>query len=266
MFESLNKGVCHGWSRQIPQFMESEEAPWAPSDPLFQFEDSVISIPNADASAAALGNAFLDFVKTTTAAVSKVSLKKYSVKADVFIDGVMCTVKMRIYKQMDAHILEFQRRCGCAFVFSKVFRSASQFMVQRFAGHGDPMCDVPPFATPCPLGTDKSLVLDLVHLCKQSHLQAEAASALSCLDPKTLDQFDWTQVLCVIEILLNVEQLDVAFPVAQFVLQSAMHPEFVQRLNSRGILATVRNRSRCSNQMSELLRFEFVAPLVAAAA
>jgi len=62
--------------------------------------------------------------------ITKVNQAKFSIKANVVMDGRECGVKLRMYSD-SAHgalALEFQRRSGCCVVFNKFYQLVREYL------------------------------------------------------------------------------------------------------------------------------------------
>lgn len=86
-----------------------------------------------------------------------VNSRRCSVKAQVFVDFGMCTVKARLYDSgQGAYAVEFQRRSGDCVVFSEVFRCAVSFFRPRglvgLGPKGGPACAAQPASAPTAAG------------------------------------------------------------------------------------------------------------------
>lgn len=113
----------------VEPFTEADAPPKMPSGPLATLEKTCVKISTT--SAHLVGNALLDFLADH--AVIKANRKKFTIKANAFFDGVMCTLKIRVYKQehWGFHV-ELQHRAGDRICFGKTFDEAESFLVQRF--------------------------------------------------------------------------------------------------------------------------------------
>lgn len=86
----------------------------------------------------------------------KVRLAKYAVKAEVFVDGISCTVKARIYSYNGKYAVDTQRRAGDSFIFQSTRGLLMDFVKAQcgvtISGHDDAMSQLPvelPEATAC---------------------------------------------------------------------------------------------------------------------
>jgi len=111
------------------RFEATQVAPKAPSDIFFRFKPTTYWLHGV--AAPDIGNTLLDFLASTRAAtITKVNQAKFSIKANVVMDGSECTVKLRMYSD-DAHralALEFQRRSGCDLVFNKFYQLVREYL------------------------------------------------------------------------------------------------------------------------------------------
>jgi hypothetical protein len=197
-----------------------------------------------------LGNTVLEFLETqVVASISKVNRQKYTIKADAFVDNIMCCLKIRIWKcpeKDEDYIVHVHRRSGDAFTFGHLRAQAFNFISARFSGSSPPWADVDdylPLPPPPPLEVgplderDVNPLLDMLGL-PIATMQAEAASVLSkmvCEEPSTakllckpgaFDQIEWA---------LGCDDLSVTYPTARLlsvlVLQKdAEHPLAEQNL------------------------------------
>lgn len=234
------------------EFSEGDAAPSLPADPFFKLEATTVFVAG-NSSAAAIGNAVLEFLGTqVVASVTKVNRKKCCVKADVFVDGSMCTMKARVYSQPGARFaIEFQRRCGNALVFKAVYRLAVEFMQRVCAGLPDPNRDASgpvPVFSPVPPSVkgigevkgDVSPLLDLAGMVEVPPLQAEAAIALAAIaregEPTSLCN---DRAFAEFKALLQADSLDVAYPSSQLLKHLAQCPEAGHLFAKSGILSAM---------------------------
>jgi hypothetical protein len=107
-------------------FRESDEAPDLPSDPCFQLEANTVFLK---VPADMAGNSIIRCLEEMVHARDiKVSPTKFSVKAEAAVNGFVCQVQVRIYKQASGIAVEFQRRHGDALAFHTIFTAASQWL------------------------------------------------------------------------------------------------------------------------------------------
>jgi len=237
------------------EFDDSHEAPGIPSDPFFCLEQTHFNLPNSSpAQAAKQALKFID--NELPSSITKVSHKKFSLKADVSLDGYTCDLKVRVYKQVLGCTVEFQRRGGSCVAFRDVYTRA----VQSFLGSGfefDSQSARPAdVALPCPRqvgklpthlvgeeARDMSVIVDLAK-CKEVGLQAEAASFLAeelREEPSKAWQ-SLSEVADLTTVLLNLLQTDcfsVALPTARVLAYLADLPEAEACMLSQDLLCAM---------------------------
>jgi len=111
------------------RFEATKVPPMAPSDVFFRFQPTTCWLRGV--AAPDIGNKLLDFLVSTVAlTITKVNHAKFTIKANVYMDGCECAVKLRMYSD-NAHralALEFQRRSGCGLVFKKFYQLARSYL------------------------------------------------------------------------------------------------------------------------------------------
>merc|ERR1711957_1096641 len=92
------------------RFCSQDRASLAPEDELFEFASTTIFSSSGEAPD--LANSFIDLLLSRfTSTILKVSRKKLSIKANIRVDGLECTIKARLYALNTAgHAMELQRR------------------------------------------------------------------------------------------------------------------------------------------------------------
>jgi hypothetical protein len=150
----------------------------------------------------------------------KVSRKKFTIRAEVVEDGFVCGIKIRIYQQECASIVEFQRRSGDIVAFNKLFRKASGYLGKHSC---DPIGqdiwisrDIPCVASLPPKEAIAPL-LDLVSSCRHTQMLAEVASSLSviAMDPMVAAQLRMHCAFSVLQELREVSDFSVSFPTSK---------------------------------------------------
>lgn len=247
-FEPLSSGKYAGHYAPAPaRFEEDDPTPAMPADPYYKLEATTLFAVGG--SSAAIGNAVLEFLGTkVVASVTKVNRKKCCVKADLFVDGSMCTMKTRVYAQPGGRFaIEFQRRSGSAVVFSEFYRQAAEFMRPLCAGLPEPdrhttgrVALSPPPLVPGGLNTDVSPLLDMAGMVESPLLQAEAAAALANIardgEPTPLCN---DRAFSEFKKLVLAESVDVAFPSAQLLKHLAQCPQAGHLFAESGIMSTM---------------------------
>jgi hypothetical protein len=265
-----SSGACKGGSMSklssTTQFTEIDQLPPAPTDPLFSFTLTTLIV--LCESPHKLMNHFLEFLTLQVAAeILKTSRKKFCVKADVFLDNMMCTLKVRAYQQEPGQVaFEFQRRSGDTITFNGIYQKAAVYL----SGHhpitgGMPEAAAQPqTAASLPKGKVQVAALQpILELARQENspeLQAEAASAMSSWaeeDGETADAFctDVGVFEAVIQ-LLKTDRVDVCYPTAKLLLQlacshSAIDFFFGAQLVDRGLLQILLEKVQCCSPLME---------------
>lgn len=249
------------------KFHPGDLPPDQPQSAHFHFETTTVFV-TAD-TPYLLGNALLDFLGTrVVSSVSKINIKKFAIKADCFLDHIMCSLKVRVWKTPKGEFaLEFQRRQGDSFAFGDVYSQACQFLKQRFptmrGGPSEfterlPVPPPPDEAHEYPLTQeDLTSVLEMAKMHTFPTLQAEAASSLakmSCEESSALKILHTKETLDVLQTLLGAHELDISYPTARVISELAKH-EVEGRLAEHGILQAA--ISTCgANDTAQIVRLE----------
>merc|ERR1719265_2354545 len=229
------------------RFQQGVEPPAPPDSQHFHFEATTIHITTKDASKVA--NCILDFFDSQiVASVLKVRHQKYSLKVDWFLDHIMCTAKIRIWKvasEQNRYAIEYQRRGGDPFAFAEGFRQCIDFLALQFPENAEelnmhdgeerkrsmPQPPPPPSPTEnrkrgeAELDTELSVLLDLAGMLQFQNLQAEAASGLAklaCDDACVAKYLSKDRVLDSLLPLLSCDSIDVIYPTARMLSAVAM--------------------------------------------
>mmetsp|Transcript_77009 Transcript_77009/g.223526 ORF Transcript_77009/g.223526 Transcript_77009/m.223526 type:complete len:494 (+) Transcript_77009:96-1577(+) len=112
------------------RFPESAAPPNVP-DPLYSFDESTtlhVSL-GVKCAPSRIGNGLLDFLEERMeASILKVNHTKFAIKADVFADGLVCTVKAKVFHTSGCtYAIELQRRSGDPLTFSRAFKKVAQY-------------------------------------------------------------------------------------------------------------------------------------------
>lgn len=118
------------------RFTEADTPPLVPTNASFRFQATTLWV--SAAKPFHLGNQLLDFFSRgcdLTATVTKVNQRKFAIKVDVFWGNIMCSLKVRIYQdlQRQSCAVEFQRRGGDATCFLDAYEQASAFLAKTGA-------------------------------------------------------------------------------------------------------------------------------------
>jgi hypothetical protein len=221
------------WDGQ-QQFVDGFLAPLAPADPFFTFATTTLVV-HCDRPSA-LMNSLLTFLATqVVSSISKVSERKLSLKADVFIHNVMCSLKARSYQQEPGVIaLEIQKRSGDSLTFAGVYNAASRYLqANNFVIIRGMPEDSGGYLAPPPLARgrvdlqDYSPLLDMARQSSMPDLQVEAAREFASLtmDPEVADALcSEPGPLKDMTMLLAPERLDIAVPAATLFFNLAQCP------------------------------------------
>lgn len=259
------------------KFAETDQAPDQPRHSFFKFEDTTLFIPGAPGY---IGNCILDFLNTcVVSSVNKVRREKFSIKAEVFIENIMCTIKIRLYNRNDGtHACEFQRRSGDCVTFNLFYKKAAAFLKRHFPA----VLNTPEVIDECPpplmlmgaaeescekaelpqLSEQLSPLLDLAGLVKEPGLQAESARALADL----AQDIQSAVTLCngrpfeEFKRLLQTGQSDAAYPAARALLLLAQFPQSVPFFADTELLSSMLNRVR-PNMATALVQKEVATVL-----
>lgn len=201
-----------------PRFEHFQTPPDAPADPLFKLQPTTFI---CRCSAAECMNLLLDFFEfEVTSAVTKVCRAKFAIKVDAFDKGLLCRLKLRMYRQQTSElVVEFQRRSGDTVAFHEVYQQARLKLEPR-SPCTETFADVTPPIDQLEGPASVVELSPLVDMLAQSHtpeLQAEAAAGLANIASgnPTL-----AIVMCSVHLfehlpkLLQIDRIDVAYPVA----------------------------------------------------
>jgi hypothetical protein len=207
------------------QFFLGDFPPAMPVDPDFRCEGTTVIIENS--SPEQIGNGLLNLLRQEAAAsITKVSRKKFSVKAYVHVDGFSCDVKIRVYRQDFGFAVEFQRRSGDALAFQRLFRLASERLnsyshaasLEKHAfidAHQQPVMQVP-VAQVVSSKQELSIapLLEMAECTSDLNLLAEVAETLAdyAMDTTLSWQLNTPDALKVRENIARIDHVSVAHP------------------------------------------------------
>mmetsp|Transcript_38956 Transcript_38956/g.69148 ORF Transcript_38956/g.69148 Transcript_38956/m.69148 type:complete len:437 (+) Transcript_38956:75-1385(+) len=236
-------------------FEKSNKPPPLPTDTFFTLELTTL---HALGEPDVIGNHLLDFLcKEVVSSITKVNQKKFSIKADVFVNNVMCTLKIRLYDFCDPRgfAVEFQRRSGDAVTYNVVFQKACQYMktvkqkgmLVTGGSEASPTMLAPPplpaeFVIP---EVDLAPLFDMAGMVHIPSLQAEAASSLVTVAEDRL----LAPLLCkgetflAIQNLWQAQELEVAYPTSRLIGRLAEKDEAAQFFDAN-VLAQIIDRVR----------------------
>jgi len=247
---------CHGssWAPESEIFQAQHVPPSPPSSEHFFFVPTTLFLK--DCCPQEIGNSLLEFFRSqVVASITKVTTAKYAVKAEVFVDGSSCMMKVRVYTQGDRYAVELQRRGGDAFILQSTYQLLSDHLGVRLGSHTGSISGVTPksekpLALPVPAEPDSAeevaersleVLSPLLAMAAIAGLQAEAASALAKMAnggrtaaAPLLESPD--QVALALTHLLASGQIDVVYPAARCLSGLAAFGEAGPLLAHEGLL------------------------------
>lgn len=264
------------------RFQEADVPPPAPVDSFFEFE--VTTLYATSHVPFEIGNSVLDFLTgQVVSTLTKVRRAKFSIKADVFVDSMMCTVKMRVYSQGSGQFaIEFQRRSGDTLCFNTIFQQASDYLKRQHHMNVGASAQVPSPLSFQQLPTDHLLdsidevdlvpLLDMASLVNAPRLQAEAATSLSQMAAEGKPAVRSSRVFQCIAELMQKSSTDVAFPTACLLSHLAQQSEAAPLFASHGLLpkllekirseeTDVQVRHKCAQALSAATQWQSGATL-----
>jgi len=268
-FDGGSKGKYNILS-DTERFPESQRPPPLPTDPFFELEEvtTLRFSLNPKFEPSKIGNDLLDFLEdSVSASILKVRPVKFTVKANVFIESRMCTIKARVYHTSGSeYALEVQRRSGDAVVFNTTFQKAAQFFHERcYFGSTPPAAAAPSVALtkpPMPPADEQESqpMLDMAAMEELPSLQAEAAAALAefvAFQPSAAS----ASICCQdafekIRRLLQSDKQDIAYPTAQLLVQLAKMSSAGQYITDDSFTQLIVDKV-CSKESSLLVKAEF---------
>jgi hypothetical protein len=114
-------------------FQEHHVPPSPPSSEHFSFDTYTLFVEGC--SPQQVGNSLVAFFRSqVVASVTKVKLEKYSIRAEVFVEGASCAIKVRVYSVNGKYAVEVQRRAGDAFILQSTHRLLKAFLEVHCGG------------------------------------------------------------------------------------------------------------------------------------
>lgn len=168
------------------------------------------------------GNCLLSFLtQVVDARVNKVNSNKFTIRAEVVVEGLQCDIKVRIYKQEQGSVVEFQRRSGDTLAFNKFYCQASRYL-QGNSLHEIGLDDMDMMSLP----EDQAIapLLDMAAFSQDISLLADVASVLSVLakHPMVAAQLRTAVALSVLQHLQQFDDFSVAVPMRAVLHLSAI--------------------------------------------
>lgn len=204
-----------------------------------------------------LGNRLLEFLHSTSilANITKFTAKKFAIKVEAFVENVMCTLKIRIYKSAATYAVEFQRRAGDTVTFSQVYQKARNYLRELFTFEAQPVAL--PVCSPSQRVRDLDIqeadltpLLDCAGYCPD--LQAESAVGLAELiqDGRFPCSLLSRRVLQAIGQLLQNNRADTALPTARVVNAITNEKAGCELLADHGLLPLILSKTCTGNHLA----------------
>jgi len=199
-------------------------------DPLYTFDEATTLHMTLDKQfePSKIGNDILGFLeKQVGSSVLKVNPTKFAIKARVFVDGHMCTLKAKVFSKGGRnYAVEVQRRSGDAIVFVAAFQQVAKYLLTAGKEVYLPSPRVAAAPTPMDVEHDWPVaplldpLLDLAGFGQLPGLQAEAAIAFVKLasEPETATALCCDAAFDKILALLHHGEEAIAFPATQALL------------------------------------------------
>lgn len=170
-------------------------------------------------SPVAAGNDLLSFLRNEIdAKVSKVSQKKFTLRAEAFVGGLWCSIKVRIYEDGGGSVMEMQRRSGDSISFFNLYRQVSEHFLGSSALQtvSPSPLRIPDIPSSLP-NQGIAPLLDMADSCRDVNMLAEVASALHAMvaDPAVAAELRMPCGVAVLEQLSEVSDFRVSFPTSQ---------------------------------------------------
>mmetsp|Transcript_31599 Transcript_31599/g.57452 ORF Transcript_31599/g.57452 Transcript_31599/m.57452 type:complete len:428 (+) Transcript_31599:90-1373(+) len=260
----------------VDRFNEEHHPPAAPDSNFFQYEVTTLQVSTAEPFT--IGNELLNFFSSkVVSSLLKVNRVKFSIKAEVFMNGAMCTLKTRTYSQRDdTYAIEFQRRSGDSITFNYAFQQAVNFLKSSFVtvpGHKelvDEALDLlpPPLqrhGSPTSSDGEISPLLDMAGLHEHPGLQAESANALAEMaqDGTAVMSLCTEAAFQEFQKLLQSDNTDVAYPTACLLGRLALCPEASEFFANQSLLLIILHKID-SKSTRELIQKELAQALASA--
>lgn len=208
---------AHVEALSIPssEFHSSDVPPALPDEMRPHLEATTLLLSEHSPIIAA--NSLLTFLEQVVhARIKKVNRKKFTIRADVSIEGFPCDIKVRIYQEQRASLLEFQRRSGDAVAFMRFYTQASGHLQGQPAlvdGWRPP--EIPRMASLLP---DEAIapLIDMAEF-HDVNLLSDAAAALAVMsdDPAVACHLRMPCAFSAMQHLQQVNDFSVALPASR---------------------------------------------------
>eukprot|EP00746_Dinoflagellata_sp_MGD_P163023 gnl/MRDRNA2_/MRDRNA2_90858_c0_seq1.p1 gnl/MRDRNA2_/MRDRNA2_90858_c0~~gnl/MRDRNA2_/MRDRNA2_90858_c0_seq1.p1 ORF type:complete len:439 (-),score=105.84 gnl/MRDRNA2_/MRDRNA2_90858_c0_seq1:290-1606(-) len=190
-WEKTNLASSFDFSAPVAEcegFREQHVPPSPPSSEHFNFDPYTLFVEGC--SPQQVGNSVVAFLKShVVASVTKVKLEKYSIRAEVFVEGASCAIKVRVYSYDGKFAVEMQRRAGDAFILQSTYRLLASFLEVHCGKISSQQDEPAPLVLRTPLedepnqidihGEGAEVIAPLLMMASFAGLQAEVASTLA---------------------------------------------------------------------------------------
>jgi len=209
--DRTNKLTCPGTSDEV--FVAEYAAPALWEDVQAVLESTTLQL--SESSTVAVGNSLLAFFRNEAdAKITKMSQKKFTIKAEVFVGGIWCCLKVRMYRSEGGTLVEFQKRSGDSIAFFSLYRQASASLLGASPPQSTTL-DAPQMRQNEVLPAEQAIapLIEMADSCRDMNLLAEVASALNAManDPAVAAAL---RMPCAVSVLHQLEQVE-DFRVAQ---------------------------------------------------
>jgi len=216
--DKMSHSMCLGTFSDFADHFDAEYKPPVVSEEIQAFLEST-SLQLSNHSPIAAGNDLLSFLRNEIdAKVNKVSKNKFTLRAEVFVGGLWCSIKVRIYEDGGGSIMEIQRRSGDSISFFSLYRQVSEHFLgssslQTVSSSPLKVPDIPSF----PANQGIAPLLDMADSCGDTNVLAEVASTLNAMaaDPAVAAELRMPRAIAVLEQLSQVSDFRVSFPTSQ---------------------------------------------------
>jgi len=201
------------------EFLASDEPPFLSEEARSYLETTTVHL--SQDSPAVAGNRLLNFFRQQqylSSRVNKVNQKKFTIRADVIVDGLACSIKVHVYTEDTGCLMEFQKRSGDSIAFSKAFDIVSAHLLRQPCSSGTVAWEPPSDAALSPAETLAPL-LDLAEFQCCTQVLAEVASALVSLiaDPLIIEELRRPYAASALQNLRENDHFSVAHPTASII-------------------------------------------------
>lgn len=164
-----------------------------------------------------VGNSLITFLEQVVhARIKKVNHKKFTIRADVIMEGFPCDIKVRIYQEQRSSLVEFQRRSGDAVAFMRFYRQVSGYLQGQHAGVDSSRQPEIPHMAALPADQAIAPLVDMAEF-QDVNLLSDAAAALAVMsdDPAVACQLRMPCTFSLMQHLQQVNDFSVAFPTSR---------------------------------------------------